>query len=414
MNHLLPCLVPAVPARATYLPALDAPGPALRHFALTLFLAIVLAAPLFAANPPFATIPGKKLIEYGWDVPTPAQMRDQLAAMEKRPFDGLIFRLSAGHNAFVTKALDPAKFSEDETILRNLPFGRFKDNFVLVWGSPPADFDWFNDSQWSAIEANATLLVSIAQAGHVRGICFDPEPYDFSLWHYAKQPRTNDHTFAEYRVKVRQRGAQLMRAFEKPMPGATILTFFHLSLYDRFATVPEAERAPRLARESWGLMPDFFVGMLESASPKARFIDGNENAYYYTSREQYFRGYHAIRERARGLVPPELREKYEGQVRAGQALYVDQNFALRQPNTEKYLSYRMTPEDRAKWFEHNTYWALYTTDEYVWCYSERMNWWKDQVPPGLESAIVSARQKIAEGKPLGFDVDPIVAAARGR
>jgi len=52
---------------------------------------------------------------------------------------------------------------------------------------------------------------------------------------------------------------------------------------------------------------------------------------------------------------------------------VDQNFALRQPNTEKYLSYRMTPEERAQWFEHNTYWALYTTDEYVWCYSERMN-----------------------------------------
>jgi hypothetical protein len=74
----------------------------------------------------------------------------------------------------------------------------------------------------------------------------------------------------------------------------------------------------------------------------------------------------------------------------------------------------MTPEDRAKWFEHNTYWALYTTDEYVWCYSERMNWWKDQTPPGLEPAILSARQKIAEGKPLGFDIEPIIAAAGKR
>jgi hypothetical protein len=62
-------------------------------------------------------------------------------------------------------------------------------------------------------------------------------------------------------------------------------------------------------------------------------------------------------------VPSELREKYERQVRVGQALYVDHNFTLRQPNPEKYLSYRLTPEERARWFQHNTYWALYTTDE---------------------------------------------------
>ena len=356
----------------------------------------------------------KKLIEYGWDVPTPAQMRDELVAMEKRPFDGLIFRLGGGHNAFVTKPLEPAKFADDERILRGLEFTRFRDNFVLIWGSPAADFDWFDDSQWDAIESNARLLTGIAQAGRIRGICFDPEPYDFSLWDYSKQPRAKEHSFAEYRAKVRQRGAQLMRAFEKAMPGATILTFFHLSLYDRFATVPEEARTERLARESWGLMPDFFVGMLESASPRARFIDGNENAYYYTSREQYFRAYHAIRERARGLLPADLRENYNRQVQAGQALYVDQNFALRQPNTEKYLSYKMTPEERAKWFEHNTYWALYTTDEYVWCYSERMNWWKNQTPPSLEQAIVNARQKIAEGKPLGFDIEPLLEAAGKR
>jgi hypothetical protein len=130
--------------------------------------------------------------------------------------------------------------------------------------------------------------------------------------------------------------------------------------------------------------------------------------------QQYFRAYHAIRERARGLVPRELREKYERQVRAGQALYVDQTFALRQPNPEQYLTFRMTPEDRVKWFEHNTYWALYTTDEYVWCYSERMNWWKNETPPGLEPAIVSARQKLAEGKPLGFDIESLITAAEKR
>jgi hypothetical protein len=406
-------LLPHATSTAGCLPA-AVPHEGSRRLQVTALTAWLVLAPALPSVAAALAPPSKKLIEYGWDVPTPAQISEELAAMEKRPFDGLIFRLSGGHNAFVTNALDPAKFAQDERILGRLQLTRFTDNFLLVWGSPPAGFDWFDETQWHGIEANAKLLVGIAQAGHVRGICFDPEPYDFSLWDYAKQPSTNAHTFAEYRAKVRQRGAQLIRTFEDRMPGATILTFFHVSLFDRFATLPEAEQTQRLAKERWGLMPDFFVGMLEGASPEARFIDGNENAYYYTSREQYFRGYHAMRERARGLVPPELREKYERQVRAGQALYVDQNFALRQPNTEKYLSYRMTPEERAKWFEHNTYWALYTTDEYVWCYSERMNWWKDQTPPGLEAAIRSARRKIAEGKPLGFDIEPLITAAEKR
>jgi hypothetical protein len=357
---------------------------------------------------------GKKLIEYGWDVPTPVQMREELAVMERRPFEGIIFRLAGGHNAFVIQPLDPVKFQKDTKVLQELELKRFRENFVLVWGSPPADFDWFNDTQWSAIETNAQLLVSVGQAGKIRGICFDPEPYDFSLWDYAKQPGTNAHSFADYQTQVRRRGAQLMKAFERAMPGATILTFFHVSMFDRLADLEEAERNRRLAREGWGLMPEFFVGMLESASPQARFIDGNENAYYYTSREQYFRAYHAMRQRALRLIPPDLRGKYERQVQVGQALYVDQNFALRQPKKDQYLSYRMNPEEQARWFEHNTYWALYTSDEFVWCYSERMNWWKSEVPHGLEEAILSARQKIVEGKPLGFEIEPLIAEVRKR
>jgi len=79
----------------------------------------------------------------------------------------------------------------------------------LIWGSPPADFDWFDDSQWDAIESNARLLTGIAQAGRIRGICFDPEPYDFSLWDYSKQPRAKGALIRRVPAKVRQRGAQL-------------------------------------------------------------------------------------------------------------------------------------------------------------------------------------------------------------
>jgi hypothetical protein len=382
--------------------------------AVTIFILSAAMAGSWAAGAGALDPPRKKLIEYGWDVPTPAQMDHQLPTMEQRPFDGIIFRLAGGYNAFATNLLESAKFAEDARILGGLRFKRFTDNFVLIWGSPPPGFDWFDDGQWRVIEANAKLLVETARSGLVRGICFDPEPYDFHLWTYAEQPGAKAHTFDEYQAEARRRGAQLMRAFEDRMPGATILTFFHLSLYDRFATLPDAEKSRRLPREKWGLMPGFFEGMIEAASPNARFIDGNENSYYYTNSDQYFRAYHAIHERARGWMPPELRDKYQRQVQAGQALYVDHDFALRQPNTGRYLSYRMTPEEQAKWFEHNTYWALYTTDEYVWLYSERMNWWTNQIPPGLEKAVIRAREKIADSKPLGFDIGDIIADASKR
>ena len=376
----------------------------------------VLAAIALLAACAHAQVPlsQKKLIEYGWDVPTPAQMRDMLGTMEARPFDGIIFRLSGGMNAFETKPLDPAKFAEDAAILKQLRFKRFTDNFVIVWGSPHSDWDWFNDEQWKAVEQNAQLLVKTGMAGHIKGICFDPEPYDFDLWNYSKQAQHDKKSFAEYRAQVRLRGRQLMRAFEKAMPGALVLSFFQISLIGHLADMPQDQLSAELQRSSWGLMPYFFVGMLEGASPRARFVDGNETAYYYTSREQYFRAYHTIRQRCLFLIPENLREKYSRQVQAGNALYVDQNFALRQPDTEKYLSYRMTPEERLRWFEHNTYWALYTADEYVWCYSERMNWWKNETPPGLEEAIILARGLIRQGKPLDFEIEPLLAEVSKR
>ena len=58
-----------------------------------LIACIILAAsmwPTAAQLPP----PGKRLIEYGWDVPTPVQMRDGLATMEKRPREAASGRAS--------------------------------------------------------------------------------------------------------------------------------------------------------------------------------------------------------------------------------------------------------------------------------------------------------------------------------
>src|SRR6185436_1435108 len=72
-------------------------------------------------------------------------------------------------------------------------------------------------------------------------------------------------------------------------------------------------------------------------------------------------------------------------------------------------------DERPKWLEHNTYWALLTADRYVWCYSERMDWWKTKtVPGGCEEAVRNARSYVNGGERMGFSLEPIVAAAQQR
>ncbi|MEW6358556.1 MAG: sugar-binding protein [Planctomycetota bacterium] len=353
----------------------------------------------------------KKLIEYGWDVPFPDFLRDHIREMERLPFDGIIFKLRSGCNVLTPKKFDPAKFAEEEAVLGQIAWGTFTDNFVILWAA--SDQDWFSDEHWEAIAHNARLLAHAARAARCVGVCFDQEPYGTNPWSYAKAKHKDTKSFAEYEAIVRRRGAQFMRAIESEFPGLTVLTFFQLSYFsDLLRPMDPARRAADLATKEYALMPAFLNGMLDAAGPGVAIIDGNEGAYYYSDSRAHFEVYHRIAQRGRLLVDPALWPKYHNQVQVGQALYIDQYFGLR---TRKVLGHYMTPEERPKWFEHNVYWAMYTADKYVWCYSERMNWWTNKdVPPGCEDAIRAARAKLAEGKPLGFDLKPIVEKAQER
>ena len=354
---------------------------------------------------------GKRLIEYGWDVPFSDFVRDHIGEMEQRPFDGLIFKLRGGGKVLTPTPWDPAQFEQDYEVVQQIAWDRFTHNFVIMWAA--SDQDWFNDAHWEAIEHNVRLAGKAARLAGCVGVCFDAEPYGTNPWHYSQAAHRDTKTFEEYEAKTKERGAQFMRAIEAELPNPHVLTFFMLSYLARLCAPMEAEKRARfLSHEHYGLLPAFLNGMLEGAGPGVKIIDGNESAYYYTESGPYFEKYHAVTQRGRYLIDPALWPKYRAQVEMGQALYIDQYFGLR---ASKVLGNFMTAEERPKWFEHNVYWALYTTDSYVWCYSERMNWWTDQgVPPGCEDAIRSARGRIAAGKRLGFDLAPIVEAAKGR
>ncbi len=353
----------------------------------------------------------KKMIEYGWDVPTAEYVRAHIREMEHRPFQGLIFKLKASGNVLTPKAESAASYAKDYDDLAKIRWGSFKDNFLAMWAA--SDQDWFNDAQWKAIQSNVRLVAKAGRIGHCVGLCWDPEPYGTNPWEYKRFSMNGKRSFEECEKMVRLRGEQFMRAIRSEMPTPKILTFFQLSGFGHLCLpMSPKDRAEKLSQDGYALLPAFLMGMLDEIGEGA-VIDGNENSYYYTDYAQYLSVYHQMKQRALIMVDPALWGTYINHAQAGQALYMDQYYATR--GDIKTLGNYMAPDERDQWFEHNAYWALSTTDEYVWCYSEKMNWWTNtDIPPGAEAALLSAEMKVREGRPLGIDFQAIVKRVTNR
>ncbi len=354
----------------------------------------------------------KKLIEYGWDVPSPKFVQQNIQQMEKRPFDGIVIRLDSGTQVFLHKPYDKQKFNQELESLKATKFSKFTHNFVLLWMTPEKGWDWFSDSDWAASEQNIHLFAEIVKKGRLTGIAFDPEAYGINPWNYSEVPSAKGKSFGQHWQQVRKRGVQFMQALQNQLPNVKLLCFFQMSnLLDFMDEPDEAKLMSKLSTHAYGLLPAFLNGILDTARSNTEIIDGNEGAYYYSGRERFLSARNIIKKKALNLIAPENHSKYSNQVKLGHALYIDYLFALGQPN-KKLPSNYLTSEQRAKWLEHNTYYALSKSDEYVWCYSEEMNWWKNKVPDGVEKAIVSARQKIKTGEPLGFDIEEMTRRAQ--
>lgn len=388
-------------------------------FQPSLFLLASLCLLSLTVSAPAQTRPQKKLIEYGWDVPTPDFIQKNIIQMTQRPFDGLIFRLRQGDHAFDTRPWQPAGLQPDLDALASIQWGKFTDNFVLLFAANKQNMDWFDDAQWAVITANLKLFARAVKAGRCVGVCFDPEPYGPDPWVF--KDRFGDKPARQVFDQARRRGRQFITVLQSEQPSLKILSFFQLALFGSAMDEPDPERRTQnILNRSYGLWYPFYLGMLEGAAPGVTFIDGNESSYYYDRSESYYRAYHLMRQRALTLIPAELRGKYNAQSQAGTALYVDQVYGLR--SNVKTLGHFLAPAEQARFFEHNAYYALDTCDEYVWCYGEKMDWWGSRqgrdasgasdIPPGLEQALVSARRKIEQGKPLGFDIREMIDAAQ--
>lgn len=334
---------------------------------LLVILLCIIISPCFAKG-----LDNKKLIEYGWDVPDTAFVRQNIASMEKVPFDGIVIRVSTngtkkhGDYGWLTFSRDRFKMEELNYAIENLKatkFKRFTDNFIQVI-SMPGDIYWF-DPDWSAVAHNAKCLARVAKLGGCKGIMFDPEMYgEYPIWNYNKLPKEfkEQHSFKEISAKVKERGKEFIRAINEEYPDITIL-----SLYGPTLSYLQANGG-KLENTDYAFLLAFFDGMCEAAHPKTTIVDGFETSYPYREHAEFKEGRNIMVKASKLSSNPAALKKT---MRAGFATWMDFNSGYVKWYTDDLSKNYFSPAG----FRAALNYALTESDKYVWVYSERTKWW---------------------------------------
>jgi len=89
--------------------------------------------------------PMKKVIEYGWDVPYPDFVEQNMQEMEKRPFEGIIFLTKGFDHAFDTGVWKQEELQPQLDTLAKIKWRKFTDNFLTLYAANKGGMNWFND-----------------------------------------------------------------------------------------------------------------------------------------------------------------------------------------------------------------------------------------------------------------------------
>ncbi len=372
------------------------------------FLIVVLCAAVMAADEPDMRRP-KKLIATGWDKPTAARLRENLELMEQRPFDGVMIEIEGRVDAKKTCRMRAAFsherwqrewFADSVTDLKACKFKRFTDNFVTV-GANPGNVDWFDDEGWRQIVDHWRMAAWLVRQTKLKGILFDPEPYapPHAQFRYGAQPRRDQHTFAEYCAKARERGAEVMHAVAEECPDITVFCYF-MNIVNATAT-GLADPRPVLASSSYGLYPAFVDGWFDAIPATLTIVDGCEMGYRYNSEREYLEAALKIKGDCQEVVAPENRAQYRAQVQASFGIYLD---AYWNPPTSPWFIDGKGGSRVAR-LGANVATAMRVADEYVWVYGEKFRWWPTpnggvkketwtEALPGCEDALRFARDPV--------------------
>jgi hypothetical protein len=317
----------------------------------------------------------KKLIEFGWDEPDTSFLRRHHAQLAQSPFDGCVFHVLAqarggARDNFTWLAWGKRRFARAETELamddlRSLSGSRFRDHF-LRFNVTPADLDWFDDH--GAILENARLAGELSRAGGCAGILLDTEQYQGKLFDFRRQRERSRHSWDDYAICARQRGRDVMNAFEAGFPDLTIMVTFGYSLPWKES---EAGKKP-LANCANGLLVPFLDGMIEAAHGKTKLVDGHELSYGYRDASEFVAAHDVIATRAAALARDPA--QYRRVVSAGFGIWLDYDWRNQGWQGDRLERNYFSPER----LEASLRAALEQSDDYVWIYTEKPRWWSER------------------------------------
>lgn len=353
-----------------------------------------------------------------WPAIEPDQefVRRHISAMELKPFDGVVLAarvpgLEGLAREFawsaVTRRYTAAEFQPVVTTLREIPFRRFRHNFLRINVNPmDQPFDMFDDSRWGILTENFATVATVAREAGLRGLLVDPEAYA-APDSETQQPRFNAFDFrlrrtaqslSAYRRQAFARGEAVGRAVTAIYPGITLLLAFGpgATCLDR---APEGEQV-------YGLLAAFVDGLLAGAGGQATVVEGSEFAYPYRSCDRFQEAYATLRGacRQRSLDPA----KYDRWLEIGFGLWLDYESldTCQDPTVAgrpcRWFDPSLYPPDRQYLidpdrFAHAVASALAVSEGYVWIYTNEPKWWTEENPLGenLPESYVAA---LVEGR----------------
>ena len=276
---------------------------------------------------------------------------------------------------------------------------RFEDNFLLTYLTtgrksilPP---DWF-DPEFDAVVHNWKVAADFVKRTDLAGILFsDSAWYGTNLWTYGGLKYEGTRTAREYADQAFERGAQIMRAINEVHPDLHIV----------FINGPAESRGATDDGAHFALLRAFVDGLLSECTGQARIT--GQMGLDYRSPVSFAAARRFARQTLRGLsrVPEEQFDKH---FRVAFALTLGPQMPFDFSSTNTGRNY-YTPAE----FEYALHHALRHTDEYVWVYTDRCDWWDKGahgafIPQGYRDALLAARQPHPDPPPLR-NPDPHIA-----
>ena len=341
---------------------------------LTVFLAMSAAASFAWSEPQ------KKLISTGWMIPRNLEYYQIPAEKIEKdlPFDGINIGIDTtiirdGKSVHYWVARNTAKspiwlqkedFKEWVETFQKLKFKRLKHNFIGL-NSSQFSPDWFDDKAWAKTINNHKVLTWLAKNMNCKGFILDTEGYPFTGQPFAFRPQWGK-SFAETEAKVRERGAQWIKAIAEEYPDITIFCYIWSS--DVYGLRYSQKKADTVV-ETLALQRAFMNGVYDAIPETVRIIDGNEDFGYHCATEADFDKVAAdFRYYPRRIIAKENLGKYYKHTSMAFSLYLD---SYMPGNRAPYNIWTKANGNPAKLLHRNIERCFERADEYVWIWAER-------------------------------------------